>query len=1705
MNPGKILTMKKLFTIIMLLYGLSGFAQPFNNEWVDPAKTYYKFKTNRTGLFRIPQTTLAGIGIAATPVQQFKMWRNGKEVPLYTSVTAGALPVNGYIEFWSDMNDGKPDNVMYRDPKFQHTDKLSLQTDTVVYFLTIDPIAVNLRMTDVNNDVAGNVLPVEPYFMYTSGRYFNEILNAGFAAVVGTYVYSSSYDQGEFFSTYPISPGSPRLDSKTNLYPFAGGPAAQLKFGAVGNALNTRGIQTTVNGTQIQDTVCDYFNDIVTATTFPVSLIGAGSADIQFSNSSLTSTDRMVVSFYELNYPRQFNFGGASNFYFELPAKASGYFLQISNFNYGSVPPVLYDLTYQQRYTGDISTPGMVQFAITGANADRQLILVNEETTNEVNIATTDFTQKNFVDFNNSANQGNYLVISNQLLYSGTGGVNPVDEYRKYRNSAAGGSYNTKIVDIDELVDQFAFGIKKHPLSVKNFLRFDRAKFTAPPQYAFIIGRGIAYPEYRSHIGDPLDDQLNLVPTFGWPASDNMLSSADGASPVAITPIGRLSAVIPQEVSDYLEKVKEYEDAQKNNLNTITDRAWMKNVMQITGASDTYLGTVLCNYMDNYRQIIADTATGANVTTFCKTSTDPVEQISNERIAQLFEDGLTWVTYFGHSSSNVLEFNIDNPQSYNNPGKYPVFSVNGCNAGNFFTFDPQRFTYNQTLSEKFTLAKQRGCIAFLASTHFGIVNYLNIYINGLYSLMAKGDYGLSLGKLDRDAGQQLVQIAGPGDFYARFHAETMTLNGDPALKLNFQPLPDYVIEEPQILINPQFISLAEDKFNVSFKMFNIGKAVSDSITVEVKQQYPDNTQAVIWRKKIAGIRYSDSLSLDIPIVATRDKGQNKLIITLDADNVVSEMSEQNNSASKDFFIYEDEARPTYPYNYSIVNQQNIKLYASTANPLSSLKQYVLEMDTTENFDSPLKITKNLSSVGGLLEFDPGIVYKDSTVYYWRTAFVPSAGGQYRWSVSSFIYLPAYGAGFNQSHYYQHLESTLDRISLSPGRVWKYGSRINDIFVRNAIYPTSGIEDGEYGVTINGDTYIQSACMGLSLIFNVFDGVTFKPWKNVDDNGNNLYRYGSGDAACRPTRNYNFEFFFTNPTDRKKMMDFMDSIPAGAYVVVRNNVATDPTLNKYANDWKADTAIFGSNNSLYHKLVSAGLSTLDSFYYPRVFNFIYKKGDASFVPKFNFSAGLYDRISLAADCPTPDTLGFITSPLFGPAKNWKQLHWRGNSLELNSSDNPTIQVIGVSGSGTESVLFNIDKTQQDLDISSVSPVQYPFIKLKMRNVDSVDLTPYQLRYWRLDYDPLPEGALIPNIYFKTKDPTKTVDSLDIGEKLEFGIAFKNISPTAFDSIRIKMYILDKNNVPHNILLPRKKPLIAADSVRLDYEIDTKGYPGMNTLYVDFNPDNDQPEQYHFNNFMFRNFYVKPDKTNPLLDVTFDNVHILNRDIVSAKPHIQIKLKDEAKYLLLNDTAGTTVQVRFPDANNTLKTYQFGGDTLKFTPASSGQDNTATIDFYPQFLNQINPDGDEYELIVKGKDISGNKAGTSEYKVTFRIISKPMISNLLNYPNPFTTSTAFVFTITGSDVPENMKIQILTVTGKIVREITKQELGPLHIGRNITDYKWDGNDQFGQRLANGVYLYRFVTTLNGKKMDKYSGDGDNTDKFFTRGYGKMYLMR
>src|SRR5690606_16586498 len=139
-------------------------------------------------------------------------------------------------------------------------------------------------------------------------------------------------------------------------------------------------------------------------------------------------------------------------------------------------------------------------------------------------------------------------------------------------------------------------------------------------------------------------------------------------------------------------------------------------------------------------------------------------------------------------------------------------------------------------------------------------------------------------------------------------------------------------------------------------------------------EYPDGSTAQVYNKRIPGIRYADSLVVNIPINALNDKGSNKITVFVDETNEIEEMSETNNSATREVFIFEDEARTIYPYQFSIINNPIQRLFASTADPFSPTKQYIMEIDTTEKFDSPLKVSRSLTSSGGLLEFDPGITY-----------------------------------------------------------------------------------------------------------------------------------------------------------------------------------------------------------------------------------------------------------------------------------------------------------------------------------------------------------------------------------------------------------------------------------------------------------------------------------------------------------------------------------------------------------------------------------------------------------------------------------------------------------------------------------------------------------------------------------------------------------
>jgi hypothetical protein len=280
-------------------------------------------------------------------------------------------------------------------------------------------------------------------------------------------------------------------------------------------------------------------------------------------------------------------------------------------------------------------------------------------------------------------------------------------------------------------------------------------------------------------------------------------------------------------------------------------------------------------------------------------------------------------------------------------------------------------------------------------------------------------------------------------------------------------------------------------------------------------------------------------------------------------------------------------------------------------------------------------------------------------------------------------------------------------------------------------------------------------------------------------------------------------------------------------------------------------------------------------------------------------------------------------------------------------------------------------------------------------------------------------------------------------------------------------------------------------------DSYAYPGLNYLWIDVNTPTHiryQKEQYHFNNIARIPFKVNSDKVNPLLDVTFDGAHILNGDIVSSKPHILVTLKDENRFLALNDTADFAVFIKYPDQASEKRV--FFSNTLFFTPAQL-PNNSCKIEWKPEFAM----DG-KYRLIVQAKDRTRNVSGDNDYSIDFEVINKQTITEVLNYPNPFSTSTRFVFTLTGSDMPDVFIIQIMTITGKVVREITRNELGNIRIGRNITDYAWDGKDEFGDKLGNGVYLYRVITRYNGEAVEKRQTEADS---YFKKGWGKLVIMR
>ncbi|MCR6720915.1 MAG: C25 family cysteine peptidase [Chitinophagaceae bacterium] len=773
--------MKRILLIVLLLASLGALAQPYHNEWIDYNKTYYKFKVAVNSLYRIPQSTLASIGISNVNADHFQLWHNGVEVPIYTSITNAPLDASGFIEFWGEMNTGKPDNELYRNPEWQLNDYYSLTTDSAAYYLTINPVGNNKRLVQTANNIAGNTLPTEQYFMHRAEQNYRAKVHGGRAELVGSsYTYSSTYDIGEGNSSTDIATGASLNYNFTNLrtYTGPGAPTPKATVYAAGNAVRARNFRVSIAGDSIGGAQMDYYDQIKYSVDFPLSKIASGTAQMSVTNQASASGDRMVVGKMAIDYPRAYVFNNITRFEFSLPANPDGNYLEMTGFPQTGSNPVLYDLTNGKRYVA-LSPVSPLRFRLEPSMTERKLVI--SSVSNAYVGTISSLTPRNFIDYSAPQNQGNYLIISNSVLTSASGSGDPVEDYRQYRSSTAGGSFNAKTYMIDQLEDQFGLGISMTPLSIRNFVHWARANFSAPVAYVLLIGKATTYNQYFNFRNNAEIDKLCLVPTFGNPASDNLLTAVRTSS-IPLVPIGRLSAINKHEVSAYLNKVKEYEQLYDYTSPLVAEKGWKKNVVHVVGAGDNNTSNLLANALQGHQRIIEDTMYAANVHTFSKTTADAVEQVASVRLGKLFEEGIGVLTYFGHSSSNALEFNLDNPQAYNNPGKYPVMIVMGCNAGSFYNFTVGRLTTTETISEKFVFAENRGAIAFLASTHLGIIHYLDIYNTRMYRALSRSHYGATIGEIMGEAIRQTFALTTENDFYARFQCEQFTLHGDPALR-----------------------------------------------------------------------------------------------------------------------------------------------------------------------------------------------------------------------------------------------------------------------------------------------------------------------------------------------------------------------------------------------------------------------------------------------------------------------------------------------------------------------------------------------------------------------------------------------------------------------------------------------------------------------------------------------------------------------------------------------------------------------------------------------------------------------------------------------------------------------------------------------------------------------------------------------------------
>ncbi|MEJ8755845.1 C25 family cysteine peptidase [Pontibacter sp. H259] len=1681
-------TIKYICFLYLLVLGVAAKGQtPYGNEWIKYEQTYHKLKVTNTGLHKLSYGYLDSLGLSTANPQNLQLIRRGKEVAIFVAGEQdGRLDAQDYLEFYGERNDGALDRELYKDPTHQHHQFFSLYSDTASYFLTVAPVK-GKRMQQKN--IAANGLAPETYFI----RKALSIRSSAFYSEknYGTISKMPWMDQGEGYVSdrrigiidYPIT-GITNVNTS--------GPAPVLEYLTTGQYRETHKLDVNLitPAGAVQKLGSYNYGEYETARdvkkiTF-ADIRSNGSVVIQVAPEvTATRGNAISLAYAQVTYPQSINFGSNHLVFFTDSLKTGNYNYELTNVPASIVAYDISDPINVVRIQGNTITNGK-SFVVEGSNRSRKILLA--DTSKPLKPVRRD---KDIRFRKITPDAHNYIILTNKRLMKKALGseLRAPEQYAAYRASQAGGGYDTLLTHMDQIVDQFHYG-EFSSNAIRRFMRFMSSSPRAKQLY--IIGKGVKYAsaEYVTtyggkfsyyHVGGrhPKVHELDLVPTGITPSSDIFFTADfhnDSYTPAV--PTGRLAATRPEDIINYLNKVKEYEAVPEG-------LAWRKNILQLGGGSSVYQINQIANYLKNYKSIAEGPLLGATVIEKYRQNVSEVVESIN--VAAEINNGISLMTFYGHSSPGTTDLDIGMVSSplngYNNKGKYPVILMNGCNTGDAF------IPNNRSFGEDWINTPDKGAVAFIAHSDAGEVSYLNLYSTNFY-LTAFQDpefYGKPLGEVQKQTIQRVLQSSSSGIVIAM--AMEMMLQGDPAVTLYSPSKPDYVALENEAdvysNIPGEVLTTASEKYNITLGIQNLGKALPDSVTVSVKRILADKTELAAELIRVAPVLNKNKVVLEMDNKGIAALGMNTFEVTVDGDFKFDELDEMNNTARFQHYFPANGLVAVTPAKYSVVNTENVKIAVQTTILDESRQGFYLEVDTTNHFKSNLKQAftapnsilptwdVNVASLGNL---------PDSTVYYWRARFQHYEFGEDTlYASGSFRVIKESKGGWSQSHIGQFTSIETNKVNLTERKPYfNFLPGVADISIK-----TRGGEGGQrytnppYGIFLNDKHLLGVPCdypesSTLSRLYMVV----------INDKTLELVRGLPFAMNCLGTE-YDYLYQFrdmTNATTRANVEAFLKQVPEGYYVAVIsiNNVPFKSFTQSQKDAFKLIGAEYFEKLENGHPYALLG-----------------RKGAApgtvyEELADPNAPSPGKQEIILRVTLKSNQQAGEITSPVIGPALSWGTLHHNIEKYKAGNDDY-TLRVIGIDTEGNPKTLVE-DVNSKSFDLSNIDAKVYPNLRLQASLSDATDRSAPQLKQWVVFYEAAPEGVIRPDLV-QVSEAILT-EQANKG-KITLPMVFQNITPFTFrDSLAVDVTVTgDGLQQPIQKRL-KLAPLAGNANATFNYELNTLALDGNYRVSIYVNPRL-QPEQIYANNIFVVPFKVK-SKLHPIMDVAFDGVHIMDGELISPSPMISVTVKDENRYAYLEDASGMSVVLvdelgveKELSLNETSDVI----DHLEVYPATEKSD--FKVEFKPKALAN-----GRYKMEIRAKDVAGKPSGISPYSINFEVENESTITNFYPFPNPFSTKTNFIFTLTGSIIPDHIKIQILTITGKVVKEIMKEELGPLRIGNNKTEYAWDGTDMYGDKLANGVYLYRVVVSRSDEMMYHKQKYGD---KAFKNGYGKLYILR